>query len=74
MARSTGTVKRWNAEKGYGFVARDGAARGEKDIFVHFSAIEQSGSGKRNLCEGESVEFDIEQTDKGPQAVDVRQL
>ena len=63
--RITGTVKWFNASKGYGFIAHDGG----KDVFVHFSAIQ--GDGYRNLNEGEQVEFSIEDSPKGPQAVNV---
>lgn len=63
--RITGTVKWFNREKGYGFISRDGG----DDVFVHYSSIR--GSGFRNLVEGEQVEFSVESTPKGPQAVDV---
>jgi len=62
-----GTVKWFNGEKGYGFIAVDD---GSADVFVHFSAI--TGSGYRNLEEGQKVEFDITQGKKGPQAENVR--
>ncbi len=63
-----GTVKWFNAEKGFGFIARtDGA-----DVFVHYSEIE--GSGFRGLEENQSVEFELSQGPKGPQAVHVRAL
>ena len=62
-----GTVKWFNGEKGYGFIApSDGSA----DVFVHFSAIQ--GSGYRSLDEGQNVEFDVTQGQKGPQAEHVR--
>ena len=62
-----GTVKWFNAEKGYGFIApSDGSA----DVFVHYSAI--SGDGYKSLDEGASVEFDVTQGQKGPQAENVR--
>jgi cold shock protein len=64
--RTTGTVKWFSRVKGYGFIAPDG---GEKDVFVHYSAI--IGDGYRNLEEGQRVEFGIEETGKGPQAVEV---
>ena len=64
-----GTVKWFNAEKGYGFIAVDG---GEADVFVHFSAIQ--GSGYRSLEEGQRVEFEVTQGQKGPQASDVHPL
>jgi CspA family cold shock protein len=64
--RTTGVVKWFNAEKGYGFITPDG---GGKDCFVHFSAIQ--GGGFRKLEEGEKVEFEIGQGQKGPQAENV---
>ena len=60
--RETGTVKWFNSSKGYGFISREGA----EDVFVHYSAIE--GSGYRNLTEGQTVEFSVEQGPKGLQA------
>ncbi len=68
-ARITGTVKWFSRVKGYGFISPDG---GEKDVFVHYSAIE--GEGYRNLEEGQRVEFSIEDTPKGPQAANVVDL
>lgn len=66
MLVSTGTVKWFSPEKGYGFItAEDG-----QDVFVHYSAIE--GAGYRNLEEGQPVEFDVTQGQKGPQASNVR--
>jgi CspA family cold shock protein len=64
-----GTVKWFNATKGFGFLAPDD---GSADVFVHFSAIE--GTGYRELTEGQRVEFDAEAGQKGPQAKRVRQL
>src|ERR1039457_7280592 len=61
-----GTVKWFNGEKGYGFIAVEGGP----DVFVHFSAI--AGSGYRSLEEGQKVELDITQGAKGPQAENVR--
>ena len=60
MAR--GTVKWFSDQKGYGFISTEGT----QDVFVHFSAIE--GNGFRTLHEGEVVEFDIKQSDKGSEA------
>ncbi|GAA5062473.1 MULTISPECIES: cold-shock protein [Nocardia] len=64
-----GVVKWFNSEKGFGFIAQDG---GGPDVFVHYSAV--SGSGFRSLDEGQRVEFEIGQGQKGPQAQDVRVL
>ena len=61
-----GTVKWFNADKGYGFIAVDGG----RDVFVHFSAIQSDGY--RTLEEGQRVEFDITQSARGPQAEAVR--
>jgi len=66
--RETGTVKWFSDQKGYGFIARDGG----EDVFVHHSAIEESGF--RTLAEGERVEFTIQQGQKGPAAANVRKL
>ena len=63
-----GKVKWFNQSKGYGFIERD---EGD-DVFVHFSAIQ--GDGFRTLDEGQSVEFEVEQGPKGPQAANVRKL
>lgn len=60
-----GTVKWFNDAKGYGFIAQDGG----EDVFVHYSAI--SGEGYRSLVEGSRVQFDIEQSPKGPRAANV---
>ena len=62
-----GTVKWFNAEKGFGFIAVDG---GGADVFVHFSAI--VADGYRSLEEGQHVEFEVVQGQKGPQAEQVR--
>ena len=61
-----GTVKWFNNEKGYGFIAREG----EPDVFVHHKAIQMQGF--RSLQEGQKVEFDVKRTDKGEQAENVR--
>ncbi len=61
-----GTVKWFSNEKGYGFIAREGA----DDVFVHHSKIEMEGY--RSLTEGQRVEFEVEQGPKGPQATNVR--
>jgi CspA family cold shock protein len=62
-----GTVKWFNADKGFGFIAQDG---GGDDVFVHFSAIQSSGY--RSLEENQRVEFEITRGQKGPQAENVR--
>ena len=64
--RVTGTVQWFSRVKGYGFVRPDTQ---EEDIFVHYSSIQ--GEGYRNLDEGQRVEFTVEDTPKGPQAVDI---
>jgi cold shock protein len=63
-----GTVKWFNAAKGFGFIA---PADGTKDLFVHFSSIQDSGNGYRSLNEGDQVEFNVEQGQKGLQATNV---
>ncbi|HEY4375551.1 MAG TPA: cold shock domain-containing protein [Acidimicrobiales bacterium] len=63
----TGTVKWFSAEKGFGFIARDG---GGDDVFVHHSAIEMNGF--RTLEQGQAVEFELATTDKGEQAQHVK--
>jgi len=68
MARTRGTVKWFSDEKGYGFITRDD---GQKDCFVHFSAVDNIGGGRVTLVEGEKVEFDVEQSPKGPAAKNV---
>ena len=64
---NTGIVKWFSRSKGYGFISPDGEA--EKDVFVHYSNI--VGDGFRNLDEGVRVRFEIEDSSKGPQAVNV---
>ncbi|MCX6066567.1 MAG: cold-shock protein [Chloroflexi bacterium] len=63
--RISGTVKWFNGDKGFGFIAREGG----EDVFVHFSAIQ--GDGFRNLTEGQKVEFSVEKGPKGWQATNV---
>lgn len=65
--RQEGTVKWFNGEKGYGFIAPN---NGEKDIFVHYSSI--IGNGFKTLKDGQAVTFVIVEGDKGPQAQDVQ--
>ena len=64
-----GTVKWFNGEKGFGFIAQE---QGGPDVFVHYSAI--ASTGYRTLDEGQRVEFDVTQGQKGPQAENVRPL
>lgn len=66
---TTGTVKWFNAEKGFGFIAPDD---GGADVFAHYSAI--ATSGYRSLEENQKVEFEVTQGPKGPQATDIRPL
>ncbi len=66
---TTGTVKWFNADKGFGFIAPDD---GSADVFAHFSAIQ--GGGYRSLEEGQKVQFDTEQGQKGPQAANIVRL
>ena len=66
---ATGTVKWFNCEKGFGFIAPD---EGCPDVFAHYSAI--SGSGYRSLEENQKVEFEVTQGATGPQASDIRPL
>jgi cold shock protein len=65
-ARTQGTVKWFNAEKGFGFIAQEGG----EDLFVHYSSIQSNGY--RSLEEGAKVEFEITQGQKGKQASDVK--
>ena len=66
QAMATGTVKFFNAEKGFGFISREGGS----DVFVHFSNIE--GSGYKSLNEGDQVEFEVAPGKKGEEAQKVR--
>ena len=68
MARITGTVKWFNDAKGFGFISREGGP----DVFVHYSAI--SSGGFKSLAEGDQVECEIVQGQKGPQANEVIKL
>jgi cold shock protein len=63
-----GKVKWFNGEKGFGFIEVEGG----EDVFVHFSAIQ--GEGYKSLDEGQEVEFEIEQGQRGPQATNVRKV
>ncbi|WP_368488686.1 cold-shock protein [Clostridium sp. BJN0013] len=65
----TGTVKWFNSEKGFGFIE----VPGENDVFVHFTAI-QSNESRKNLEEGQKVQFDVEEGPKGLQAANVVKL
>src|ERR1700710_2056177 len=69
FAMATGTVKWFNAEKGFGFIAPED---GSPDVFAHYSAI--ASSGYRSLDENQRVEFDVTQGPKGPQAENIRSL
>lgn len=62
----TGTVKWFNESKGYGFITPQD---GSKDVFVHHSGI--AGAGFKSLAEGQRVTFDVQQTDRGPSAINV---
>ncbi len=63
-----GKVKWFNATKGYGFITREGGS----DVFVHFKSI--VGEGYKSLNEGDSVEFEVEEGSKGPQAINVNKV
>jgi CspA family cold shock protein len=66
---ATGTVKWFSDDKGYGFITPDD---GEKDVFVHHTAI--AGSGFKSLVEGTKVEYEVEQGPEGPNAANVRPI
>ena len=68
MATTSGRVKWFNEKKGFGFLEHDGGT----DVFVHFRAI--IGDGFKTLVEGQAVEFEVEQGQKGPQAANVKPL
>ncbi|MFD2176333.1 cold-shock protein [Veronia pacifica] len=68
MSKSTGTVKWFNEEKGFGFIQQENGP----DVFVHFRAI--TGEGFKTLAEGQKVQFEVEQGQKGPQAANVEKL
>jgi CspA family cold shock protein len=69
VSMAQGTVKWFNADKGFGFIAQEG---GGDDVFVHFSAIQMQGY--KSLEENQRVEFEVTQGPKGPQAENVRSL
>ncbi|MGB0361253.1 MAG: transcription antiterminator/RNA stability regulator CspE [Endozoicomonas sp.] len=69
MSTTTGTVKWFNDEKGFGFIAQD---NGGPDVFAHFRQI--AGDGFKSLAEGQRVEFKVTQGQKGPQAEEIRPL
>ncbi len=68
MATTTGRVKWFDEKKGFGFIEREDGA----DVFVHFRAI--TSTGYKTLAEGQEVQFDVEQGQKGPQAANVSVL
>lgn len=69
MSKTTGTVKWFNEVKGFGFISQ---ADGGKDVFVHYRSI--ASDGYRSLAEGQQVEFNVEEGQKGPQAANVTVL
>ncbi|MFA6004709.1 MAG: cold-shock protein [Elusimicrobiota bacterium] len=66
---ATGKVKWFNDQKGFGFITPDD---GSKDLFVHHTAI--TGEGFKTLTENQAVEFEVQQSDKGPRAANVRKI
>jgi cold shock protein len=66
----SGTVKWFNDDKGFGFIAQEGG----KDVFVHYSAINSVGGGRKTLAEGQRVTMEVTQGQKGPQAENVTPL
>lgn len=68
MYMAQGTVKWFNAEKGFGFISTENG----QDVFAHFSAIQTNGF--KTLEEGQKVEFDVEEGQRGPQAVNIAKL
>lgn len=68
MSSKSGVVKWFNDDKGYGFIT---PTEGGKDVFVHYKSIVIAGKQRRTLAEGQEVSFDIEQTPKGPAAINV---
>ncbi len=68
MATTTGRVKWFDERKGFGFIEREDGS----DVFVHFRAI--NSEGYKTLAEGQEVEFEVEEGEKGPQAVNVNAL
>ncbi len=64
-----GKVKWFNNQKGYGFITRDDGAG---DVFVHYSSV--AGAGFKSLAEGDSVEFEVTDSDKGPKAANVSKI
>ena len=69
MAERTGTVKWYDREKGYGFISCDNG----NDVFAHHSQIKEKGPDK-DLKEGESVSFDVQEGEKGPMAVNIQKM
>ncbi len=65
----TGKIKWFNDAKGFGFVTPDD---GSKDVFVHFSSIQ--GEGFKSLAEGDKIEFEVQESEKGPKAANVRKV